>query len=75
MGSEMCIRDRGEDSSAGGGPRLLTLTQAQELLQLEFAERGKAKVTVSYCREKLRFLRAVHRILSGEPCSELAWPT
>ena len=51
---------QGEDSSAGGRPRLLTPTQAQQLLQLVFAERGKPKVTVSYCRKKLPFLPAVH---------------
>ena len=50
---------QGDDSSAGGRPRSLTLSQAQQLLQLVFKERGKARVTVSYCRWRLPFLREV----------------
>ena len=33
----------GEDSSAGGRPRSLTTEQAEELVDLVFAERGKRK--------------------------------
>ena len=51
----------GEDSSAGGRPRSLTTEQAEELVDLVFAERGKAKVTIPYCRKRLPFLRKVCR--------------
>ena len=50
---------RGDDSRAGGRPRALTLEQRQQLIQLVFAERGKAKVTIPYCRRRLPFLRQV----------------
>ncbi len=50
---------RGEPSRAGGRPRALTKAQTKELLNLVFAERGKAKVTASYCRKRLPFLREV----------------
>ena len=52
---------RGEDSSAGGRPRALTAAQSKDFLDLVFAERGKAKVTVSYCRQRLPFLWGVCR--------------
>ncbi len=52
---------RGEDSSAGGRPRALTTAQSKELVDLVFAERGQAKVTVRYCRKRLPFLREVSR--------------
>ena len=48
---------RGEASRAGGRPRLLTPGERQQLLELVFEERGKAKVTVPYCRRCLPFLR------------------
>ena len=49
----------GEDSRAGGRPPVLTVQQRQQLLKLVFAERGKAKVNVPYCRRRLLFLRNV----------------
>jgi len=53
---------RGEDSGAGGRPRELTKKEAKQLVDLVFAERGKAKVTISYCKKKLKFLRRVHDV-------------
>ena len=50
---------RGEDSSAGGRPRLLTVAEEQAAVKLVFDERGSAKVTVPYCRKRLPFLRRV----------------
>ena len=50
---------RGEDSRAGGRPPLLTAKERKLLLNLVLAERGKAKVTVPYCRRRLPFLRKV----------------
>ena len=50
---------RGEDSRAGGRPPLLTAKERKLLLNLVLAERGKAKVTVPYCRRRLPFLREV----------------
>ena len=50
---------RGEDSRAGGRPSLLTAKERKLLLNLVLAERGKAKVTVPYCRRRLPFLRKV----------------
>ena len=50
---------RGEDSRAGGRPPTLTAQQRKKLVNLVFAERGKAKVTAQYCRRRLVFLRQV----------------
>ena len=50
---------KGEDSTAGGRPPVLTAPERKQLLKLVFAERGKAKVTVPYCRRRLPFLRKV----------------
>ena len=47
---------RGEEVHTGR-PKVLTADQQQELVDLVFAERGKAKVTVKFCRKRLRFLR------------------
>ena len=43
---------RGDESRAGGRPLLLTPKRREELLKLVFAERGKAKITVLYCRRR-----------------------
>ena len=48
---------RGEDSRAGGRPPTLTAQQREKLMNMVFAERGKAKVTAQYCRRRLVFLR------------------
>ena len=52
---------RGDDSRCGGRPEALTPKQKRELVGLVFAERGKTKVTLSYCKKKLPYLRKVHR--------------
>ncbi len=58
---------RGEPSRAGGRPRALTKAQTKGLLNFVFAERGKAKVTVSYCRKRLPFLRGVSALCRRTP--------
>ena len=52
---------RGTDSRAGGRPCSPTDKQKQTLVDLVFAERGKAKVTIPYCKKRLLFLREVNR--------------
>ena len=49
----------GEDSAAGGRPSALTEEQKKQVVKLVFADRGKAVVTVPYCRRRLKFLRSV----------------
>ena len=49
----------GENSRAGGRPRALSAAEAKRVVQLVFAERGKARVTAAYCRRRLPFLRRV----------------
>ena len=51
---------RGEDTHSGR-PKILTDAQREQLVDLVFAERGKAKVTVKFCKKRLRFLRSVGR--------------
>ena len=51
---------RGENTQTGR-PKLLTDAPREQLVDLVFAERGKAKVTVKFCKKRLRFLRAVGR--------------
>ena len=51
---------RGEDTH-NGRPKLLTHAQRDQLVGLVFAERGKAKVTVKFCKKRLPFLRDVGR--------------
>ena len=50
----------GEDTHSGR-PKALTDAQREQLVDLVFAERGKGKVTVKFCKKRLRFLRAVGR--------------
>ena len=52
---------RGENSVAGGRPSTLTKALKKKLWKLVLKERGKAKVTIKYCRKKIRPLRHVHR--------------
>ena len=47
---------------AGGRRPSLTTAQQKELVDLVFAERGRAKVTVKYCKQRLPFLRLVNRL-------------
>ena len=48
---------RGTDSSAGGRPPAITDAQKRELVRHVFRERGRAVVTVRYCKVRLPFLR------------------
>ena len=54
---------RGEDSSAGGRPSDVSAKEQKELTRLVFTERGKAIVTVSFCRKKLPYLKKVTRFV------------
>jgi hypothetical protein len=54
---------RGEDSSAGGRPHELDKKERKQVVDLVFRERGRAKVTIAYCKKKLKFLRRV-----GDQC-------
>ena len=51
---------RGEEIH-GGRPKILSEDQQQQLVDLVFAERGRAKVTVRFCKRRLKFLRRVSR--------------
>ena len=50
---------RGQDSVAGGRPRELTQKEQKQLVDFVFAKRGKAVVTVPYCKKRLSYLRRV----------------
>ena len=50
---------RGEDSSAGGRPRILTKTQETQVFNLVIKWRGKSVVTIAFCKQWLNFLRDV----------------
>ena len=50
----------GEDSCAGGRPRQLADKQVKSLVDFVFAERGGTKVTIGYCKKRLRFLRPLN---------------
>ena len=50
----------GEDSTGGGRPRALSESEANELVQLVFRERGKARVTIAYSKRRLKFLRRLN---------------
>ena len=52
---------RGEDADRSGRPKLVSPAQEQQVVDLVFAERGKAVVTIRFCRKRLRFLRKVSR--------------
>ena len=47
----------GEDSAAGGRPPILSDRARQEVVQLVFRERGRAKVTIAYCKKSIPSLR------------------
>ena len=57
---------KGEDSSAGGRPRELTDKEGKRLVSLVFKFRGKAKVTIGFCKKILPFLRRVDDTTVGE---------
>ena len=50
---------QGEESQAGGRPSALSDTEKKALVALVFKMRGKAVVTVPFCRRKLPFLKKV----------------
>lgn len=50
---------RGEDAERDGRPPVLSKVDHKALVALVFKERGRAKVTVRYCRQKLKRLRKV----------------
>ena len=70
-------RWRGQDSCAGGRPLILTSSQQKKLVKLVFKERGRAVVTITYCRMKLPFLRKVGRSTCARAlhAAGLAWLT
>ena len=51
--AQACAIDCGEGSGAGVRPRKLKALERKQLLKLIFAERGGAKVTVTYGRRRL----------------------
>ena len=51
---------RGRETHSGR-PHVLTSAQQQEVVDLVFEERGKSKVTIAFCKQRLRFLRKVSR--------------
>ena len=64
---------RGTDTAAGGRPRELSVDGEKQLVDLVFAERGQAKVTTSYCKRRVPFLRRMSKqatcnASSGGPC-------
>ena len=52
--------DSGSVHVAGGRPCELSPIE-KKVVDLVFAERGQAKVTLQYCKKRLRFLRRVNR--------------
>ena len=65
----------GQDSSAGGRPQALSEKQKKMLVNLVFKARGKAMVTVTYCRKQLPFLKKVSTRCCQRALGEagLAW--
>jgi len=51
----------GEDSKAGGRPRELTEQEEALLKKLIIDEVGLARVTIQYCKKRLKFLRRLSR--------------
>ena len=51
---------RGEETHSGRPPAL-SPTDQEAVVKLVFAERGRAKVTVNYCKKRLPWLRGVSR--------------
>ena len=52
---------RGAVGQSSGRPQSLSEAQKKLVLGLVFEERGRAKVTVKYCKQVLRFLRKLSR--------------
>ena len=51
----------GENSSAGGRPRELTKQEEDKLQKLIVDEVGLARVTIPYCKKRLKFLRRLSK--------------
>ena len=51
----------GQDSSAGGRPRELTTQEEARLKKLINDEVGLARVTIPYCKKRLKFLRRLSK--------------
>ena len=51
----------GEDSAAGGRPRELTKPEEARLKKLIIDEVGLARVTIQYCKKRLKFLRRLSK--------------
>ena len=51
----------GENSSAGGRPRELTKQEDAKLQKLIVDEVGLARVTIPYCKKRLKFLRRLSK--------------
>ena len=68
---------RGEDSVAGGRPHVLTDRERQQVVDLVFRERGRAKVTIAFCKKTLKFLRRVSNTCVSDVLQEagLKWMT
>ena len=67
----------GTESAAGGRPRELSEKETKALVDLVFKERGKARVTIPYCKKTLKFLRRVHDTTVGRAlhAAGLKWMT
>ena len=59
---------RGAVGQSSGRPQSLSEAQKKLVLGLVFEERGRAKVTVKYCKQMLRFLRKLSRQTGGLQC-------
>lgn len=68
---------KGTDSIAGGRPAAISDAQRKKLIDLVFQERGRATVTVKYCKKKLVFLRPLNKSTVCRYLHEagLAWLT
>ena len=66
---------RGAVGQSSGRPQSLSEAQKKLVLGLVFEERGRAKVTVKYCKQMLRFLRKLSRKTVERALEEagLAW--
>ena len=52
---------RGEDAEKSGRPPALTTEESKQVVRLVFKKRGRAVVTVPFCKKQLPFLRKVGR--------------
>lgn len=66
---------RGQRQWSGGRPKTLTPAQQKEVVDLVFAERASAVVSIRYCKKKIPSLRKVSRWTIGRSLQDagLAW--